>query len=136
MLLYCRAYFYKEGLVRFASTSYNTTTSSNVTKDERQFLTNTSVGKKYMNLANLTWTFEKLRSWLTKQGHAAEKVFEDIKLAIVKTLLTAEYGFAVDYATNLYGYSCQQCFQLLGVDVLLDSKLNPKIIEVSMEIDI
>ena len=30
------------------------------------------------------------------------------------------------------GYDCSNCFQLLGVDVILDSHLNPFVIEVHM----
>ena len=29
------------------------------------------------------------------------------------------------------GYDCQHCHQLLGVDVILDSRLNPFVIEVN-----
>ena len=32
---------------------------------------------------------------------------------------------------NLGGYSCQHCFHLLGVDVILDDSLHPIVIEVS-----
>ena len=31
---------------------------------------------------------------------------------------------------SLGGYDCHQCYQLLGVDVILDSELNPFVIEV------
>ena len=33
---------------------------------------------------------------------------------------------------SMGGYDCQHCYQLLGVDVILDSKLHPYVIEVSM----
>lgn len=123
-----RAYLFKEGLVRFASEQYR---GSNRTRSERSFLTNTSVGKKYTDLSNLTWTFAKLRAWLDAQGHSAEAVFRSVQEAIAKTLLAAEGAFAQEYATGLDGYDCSACYQLLGVDVIFDSQLRPYVLEVS-----
>lgn len=127
-----RVYIYKEGLVRFASSKYN----PNATKggSERQYLTNTSVGKKYAHLSNLTWTFRKLKEYFASGGIDAEKVFDGINEAIVRTLLAAEYRFQRSYFLNLGGYDCHSCFQLLGVDVILDSTLHPYVIEVSATI--
>lgn len=124
-----RAYIYKEGLVRFASSKYN----RNVTKggNERQYLTNTSVGKKYVHLSNLTWTFMKLKKYFTSHWVDANEVFDRINDAIVRTLLSAEYRFQRSFSLNLGGYDCHSCFQLLGVDVILDSALHPYVIEVS-----
>lgn len=128
-ILPLRAYIYKEGLVRFASSKYN----PNATKggSERQYLTNTSVGKKYAHLSNLTWTFQKLKSYFVDSGVDADAVFERINDAIVQTLLSAEYRFQRSFFLNLGGYDCHSCFQLLGVDVILDSVLHPYVIEVS-----
>jgi len=124
-----RAYIYKEGLVRFASSQYD----HNATKggSERQYLTNTSVGKKYMHLANLTWTFQRLRDYFSSVGVNSEEVFEGINEAIVKVLLAAEFRFQRDFSFTLRGYDCHSCFQLLGVDVILDSSLHAYVIEVS-----
>ena len=123
-----RAYIYKEGLVRFASSKYD----HNATRGgkETQFLTNTSVGKKYTQLSNLTWTFRKLREHFLKLGVDADLVFESINDAIVRVLLSSEYRFLRDYRLSLGGYDCHNCFQLLGVDVILDSQLHPTVIEV------
>lgn len=128
-MLPLRAYIYKEGLVRFASSQYN----PNATKggSERQYLTNTSVGKKYAHLSNLTWTFQKLKSYFVEHGVDAEAVFERINEAIVRTLISAEYRFQRSFFLNLGGYDCHSCFQLLGVDVILNSALHPYVIEVS-----
>ena len=124
-----RAYIYKEGLVRFASSKYNSTATKG--GNERQYLTNTSVGKKYTHLANLTWTFKKLKKHFSTIGVDSEEVFDRINNAIVLTLLSAEYRFQRNFALNLGGYDCHSCFQLLGVDVILDSNLHPYVIEVS-----
>ncbi len=124
-----RAYIYKEGLVRLASSKYD----HNATKGgkEQQFLTNTSIGKKYTHLANLTWTFEKLRYYFDEIGVNSGKVFDSLNEAIVRTLLTSEYKFLKNFATNLGGYDCTNCFQLLGVDVIINSNYQPIVIEVS-----
>lgn len=124
-----RAYIYKEGLVRFASSRYD----RNATRGGRkqQFLTNTSVGKKYTHISNLTWTFKELKNYFIHTGVDAEKVFEDINDAIVRTLLVSEYRFLCDFYLTMGGYDCQHCFHLLGVDVILTSHLKPIVIEVS-----
>ena len=126
-----RAYIYKEGLVRFASSKYD----HNATKggSERQYLTNTSVGKKYTHLANLTWTFQRLRDYFSSVGVDDDRVFEGINQAIVKVLLAAEFRFQRDFSASLRGYDCHSCFQLLGVDVILDSSLHAYVIEVGEE---
>ena len=122
-----RAYLFKEGLVRFASERYH---GSNRTRSEKSFLTNTSIGKKYTDLSNLTWTFVKLRVWLDAQGYSARAVFRSVEEAIAKTLLAAEGQFAQEFAAGLDGYDCSACYQLLGVDVILDSQLSPHVLEV------
>ncbi len=123
-----RAYIYKEGLVRFASSKYD----HNATKggSERQYLTNTSVGKKYTHLGNLTWTFQKLKDYFSSVGVDSESVFNGINQAIVNVLLASEYRFLRNFFVNLRGYNCHSCFQLLGVDVILDSSLHAYVIEV------
>ena len=123
-----RAYIYKEGLVRFASSRYNRSIAKGGSK--RQYLTNTSLGKKYMHLVNLTWTFQKLKDYFIGKGVDSEVVFERINEAIVRVLLSAEYRFQRNFALNLKGYDCQRCFHLLGVDVILDASLHPVVIEV------
>ena len=37
---------------------------------------------------------------------------------------------------SLGGYTCRQCYHLLGVDVILDSQLNPYVIEVSVSLSL
>ena len=123
-----RAYIYKEGLVRFASSKYDHNASKG--GSERQYLTNTSIGKKYTHLGNLTWTFQKLKDYFSSVGVDGKLVFEGINEAIVKVLLAAEYRFQRNFMVNLRGYDCHSCFQLLGVDVILDSSLHAYVIEV------
>ena len=89
-----RLYFYKEGLVRFASSKYN----ANATRGgkEQQYLTNTSVGKKFAKLANLTWTYKKLSTYFLKTKIDSDKVFAAVHNAISRTVLASEFRFISD----------------------------------------
>ena len=127
-----RAYFYKEGLVRFAAERYDPNNTQ--PGKEQKFLTNTSINKKFSTITSLTWTFEKLKNWFITHGYDGERIFESIKEVIVYTLLAVEYKFLKTYQISLEGYDCSRCYQLLGVDVILNSALEPNVIEVSNEI--
>ena len=89
-----RIYIYKDGLVRFAARKYD----HNVTKGgtQQQYLTNTSVGKKYTQLANLTWTYNRLAVYLEKKKINATKVFDSVHNAITRTILASEFRFLSD----------------------------------------
>ena len=124
-----RAYFYKEGSVRFAAERYDPNNTQ--AGKEQKFLTNTSINKKFSKITSLTWTFEKLKHWFVTHGYDGERIFESIKEVIVYTLLAVEYKFLKNYQISLEGYDCSRCYQLLGVDVILNSALEPNVIEVS-----
>ena len=121
-----RAYFYDEGLVRFAAKKYN----RNSTKEE-EYLTNTSTGKKYVALKLLTWAFKALREWFDGNGYSAAAIFESIHAAVVSLLMASESAFRNHFRAELGGDTCEGCYQLLGVDVMLDEALNPQVIEVN-----
>lgn len=89
-----RIYFYKEGLVRFASSKYN----YNATRGgkEQEYLTNTSVGKKFSLLSDLTWTYASLCKYFQRKNVNSTKVFDAVQNAITRTLLSSEYRFASD----------------------------------------
>ena len=121
-----RAYFYKEGLVRLAPELYNKTGNA-----KTKILTNTSIGKLVADINDIVWMYRDLRKYLRKQGFDDERLFERVEEVIVKTLLAGEVGFQKLYQETFPGYMCENCFQLLGVDVIIDEDLNPKVIEVN-----
>lgn len=69
-----RAYMYKEGLVRFASQPYDQ--SAHNGGDKTQFLTNTSINKKFVNVNDLTWSFRRLKEYLATTGISGYKIFQ------------------------------------------------------------
>ena len=121
-----RAYFYKEGLVRLASELYNKTGNA-----KTQFLTNTSIGKLVANINDIVWMYEDLKKYLRKMDLDGDLLFERVEEVIVKTLLAGEVGFHKLYQETFPGYMCENCYQLLGVDVIIDENLNPKVIEIN-----
>jgi tubulin polyglutamylase TTLL4 len=96
-----RVYVYREGLVRFATESYNMDVSSL----HRKFvhLTNFSINKK--NVGKFVqnndasdcaksgcskWDFKKLAEVYQEQGHNFEAVLKQIHSLVVKTLISVE----------------------------------------------
>eukprot|EP00924_Labyrinthula_sp_SR-Ha-C_P015889 snap_masked-scaffold_4-processed-gene-12.13-mRNA-1 protein AED:0.20 eAED:0.21 QI:0/-1/0/1/-1/1/1/0/629 len=127
-----RVYMYKDGLARFAASAYDKSASNGGKKTS--FLTNTSVNKKAgIDVEDLTWPFPKLYKHISQLGLDAELLFKRIERAIVMTLLSAEPVFSKGFSKLENGYTCQNCYQLLGVDVIVDDNLVPRVIEVNGE---
>ena len=132
-----RAYIHSRGLVRLSTTAYDPHAKAGGNKS--QYLTNTSINRKFAGSMNdITWSFEKLRA------HFGDKVFalffQRIQASVAFTLLSSLQAFNEHYA----GYSpwssdaehdfrCSNCYQLLGVDLIADESLHPRVIEVNGE---
>ena len=127
-----RAYVYTRGLVRFATSKYDPDAQAG--GDKTQFLTNTSVNKhaEGAKLKDITWSFKKLKKHFeTDEDQDFAEVMFRVQRAIGLTLLSSESMFKkhLDKAN----FKCTSCYQLLGVDVIFDSALNPRVIEVNGE---
>jgi len=127
-----RVYMYRDGLVRFASSKYE--------KDAKgggkatSFLTNTSVNKKAgVAVEDLTWPFPQVYQYLKSHGIEPEMLWERIERAVVQVLLAAEPAFVKQFKKLQNDFTCVNCYQLLGVDVIVDDDLTPRIIEVNGE---
>lgn len=122
-----RAYMFRDGLVRFASTKYNP-------KGKDGALTNTSLNKKKgMSVEDLTWPFPKVYRWMQNNDGQPDLLWKRIEHAVSQMLLSAEPGFVKEFQNLKRGYTCANCYQLLGVDVIVDDELVPRVIEVNGE---
>lgn len=92
-------------------------------------MTNTYFNKQLKDVSELTGSFSDLRKQFTKAGHDHDLVFQRVKDAIVGVLTMMEPGAIKDLVTVLQS-PCSQCYQVLGVDVIISSKLEAKVIEV------
>ncbi|XP_065890316.1 cadherin-like and PC-esterase domain-containing protein 1 isoform X2 [Dysidea avara] len=113
-----RVYMYNEGIVYFRTNKH----------------------KSHHRLSTRDpWCFAQLKEHLqTARGlQAAEAVFKNMELAIVQLLLRVELSVAAYYGTiggdPITGqpYRCQNCYQLLGIDLVINTSLHVMISEVN-----
>ena len=133
-----RLYIYKEGLVRFATTPYAKDSDSYANRFIH--LTNYSINKKseayvagdeFQEEESCSkWTFATFQSYLESQGISYKEIFSKIEDLAVKTILSVE---SILFTANINQVSQRHnCFELLGFDILLDSKLKPWLLEVNL----
>jgi tubulin polyglutamylase TTLL5 len=131
-----KIYVYDEGLARFASEKYSSFCSSN----KFSFLTNYSINKqneKYIQNENLDhdnighkWSLSALIKYLEASSVDGSVLISKIYDLIIKTIITAES--TVVGLVRKYNLSRNNCFDLFGFDVLIDSCLKPWLLEVNL----
>nr|KAF6268255.1 tubulin tyrosine ligase like 4 [Pipistrellus kuhlii] len=132
-----RIYLFSDGLVRFASCKYSPSMKS--LGNKFMHLTNYSVNKKnaeYQANADETacqghkWALKALWSYLSQKGVNSDAIWEKIKDAVVKTIISSE-----PYVTSLlkiYVRRPYSCHELFGFDIMLDENLKPWVLEVNI----
>lgn len=131
-----RIFIFEEGLVRFATTRYKEPNSVNIS-NVFMHLTNYAVNK-YSRTYNqdaeegskrkLSW----FNSYLRRLGHDVEDIWNRIDDVIIKTIISAGPILKHSYAACFPNHDViPACCELLGIDVILDKRLNPHILEVN-----
>ena len=142
-----RIWLFDDGLARFATTPYAAPSQRNMS-DMTTHLTNYAIKKQSANFVfntggvegsdtgskrSLTW----FKGWLDSHGYSSRLVFGRIEHMINKALIAAQPHLSRMYRSAAGGEgasisgSHSRCFEVLGLDVLLDSRLRPWLIEVN-----
>ncbi|XP_045454529.1 tubulin monoglutamylase TTLL4-like [Melitaea cinxia] len=133
-----RIYLYKDGLARFASVKYNDDPSS--LNDRYMHLTNYSINRLSKNYTpnedfsaceGHKWTLETLFQYLkTEQNVDTNALWESITDLVIKTIIAGEASISSLTKANIT--SRYNCYELFGIDVLLDEDLKPWLLEVNI----
>jgi len=136
-----RIFLYQDGLGRFATEKYCAPTGENM-NDTCMHLTNYAINKENPNFifnnssaaddVGHKKSLKAVFKILEDAGHDTKPLWEEIKKIIVKTFCSVQPILAHNYK------SCHpnepknnMCFEILGFDIMLDSKLKPWLIEVN-----
>ncbi|XP_013405921.1 tubulin polyglutamylase TTLL13P-like [Lingula anatina] len=132
-----RIFVFKDGLARFATTKYTEPHGNNV-DNVYMHLTNYAINKHSEDFirddeeGGSKRRIITMNKWLTHHGYNVEKMWNDIDDVLIKTLISAHPILKHNYRTCFPNHvKGSACFEILGMDVLLDRKLKPYILEVN-----
>ncbi|OHT09621.1 Tubulin polyglutamylase TTLL13 [Tritrichomonas foetus] len=136
-----RIYIYKEGMARFCTEKYVVPKSSNLDQ-VFSHLTNYSLNKKNDHFQQPNQaenadegskrSLSSVYHYIRQNGGDVEKIQSDIESIIRLTLGSIQSFLSNSYHTAVNSKDEKsRCFEILGFDILLDSKLKPYLLEVN-----
>ncbi|GFO20153.1 tubulin polyglutamylase ttll13, partial [Plakobranchus ocellatus] len=131
-----RIFIFKDGLGRFATNKYSEPTHHN-TDNVYMHLTNYAINKHSSEFvrddeAGSKRRISTINRYLQEKGYDVDKLWADIDDVIIKTLISAHSVLKHNYRTCFPNHvKGSACFEILGIDILLDRKLKPTILEVN-----
>lgn len=130
-------YMYKEGLARFASAKYSSNAKD--LKDRYMHLTNYSINKFSSQYtanedANACqghkWTISKLMEYLQDYNIDTKTLWKSLQQLVIKTIIACESPVVELCDENIN--TRYNCYELFGIDILLDDNFKPWLLEVNI----
>ena len=123
-----RVYLYQQGFAKLASAPYDINDIDNLysqltNPDINALNTDADVPVEFVDL-------DRYRQWLRDSGHDDEVLFERIRDLVTLTVIAAVEPMR--RRTAEYGADPRGCYELLGIDCLIDDELNPWILECNL----
>ncbi|XP_012937408.1 tubulin polyglutamylase ttll6 isoform X10 [Aplysia californica] len=131
-----RIFVFKDGLARFATNKYSEPTNNN-TDNVYMHLTNYAINKHSSDFvrddeAGSKRRISTINKYLNEKGYDVDKLWSDIDDVIIKTLISAHSVLKHNYRTCFPNHvKGSACFEILGIDILVDRRLKPSILEVN-----
>ncbi|XP_065354577.1 tubulin polyglutamylase TTLL13 [Calliphora vicina] len=133
-----RIFVYNEGLARLATNKYVEPSMDN-SDNLYMHLTNYSVNKKNSQYESCDSddcgskrNFGAINSWMRRQNYDVKGFWDRIDDIIIKTILSAWPILKHNYHACFPSHDkIQACFEILGFDILVDSKMKPYVLEVN-----
>ncbi len=123
-----RVYLYRQGFAKLASEPYDEENADN----PYSYLTNPDINALNLD-AEVPVEFvdlERYRAWLREEGHDDDDLFARIEDLVALTCLSAVE--AMRERSRAIGADTRGCYELLGIDCLIDDQLNPWICECNL----
>ncbi len=123
-----RVYLYRDGFVKLASEPYSTGDFDNLFAH----LTNPDVNATNDKVASpvVFRSFDEYRGWLATLGADADALFARVReIAIISAIAAREQMRA---RTNKSGAPASACYELIGLDCMVDADLKPWLLECNL----
>ena len=123
-----RVYLYRQGFAKLASCAYSVDDRDNPYVHQ----TNPDVNARNDQAESpvVFVDLERYRMWLREQGHDDERLFERIRDLVTLTIIGAREPMRA--ASERSGADPRGCYELMGLDCLIDSELNPWLLECNL----
>jgi len=122
-----KVFIYQDGLARFGTDKYDMSSLDNL----YSHLTNTSINKKVDDKSRdycaaigggCKWSLKQLEKYTEQVGASWEKLWQRVQNVCVLTMMLLVHSVPV---------GTDACFELFGVDVIIDDQLKPWVLEVN-----